>query len=254
MLNPLALPHQPPIHLLMLLWLSLTSLVSFGAVVAYDQGLIQGMIASDRSQICLVVIAMYLVGLGHTFVRTHYLSTQLLRAEQFLASLKAQAAHSVGITPEGVQFAAGSAVTRSFLVDYLIERTASRQRPDREEESKTDLLEAYAAGVRSANEFGWFYIDLMLKVGFLGTLVGFILMLSSVSDSGSLDASSMQKVLAHMSLGMSTALYTTMISLVAGILLSVPYYLLDRGLERLLQMTVHVTEVLLPVRLAPSAT
>ena len=138
----------------MLLWLSLTSLVLFGAVVAYDQGLIQGMIASDRSQICLVVIAMYLIGLGHTFVRTYYLSTQLLRAEQFLANLKAQAVHAVGITPDGVRFATGSAVARSFLVDYLIERTASRQRPVSEEESKTDLLEAYAAARYSPPEDG----------------------------------------------------------------------------------------------------
>ena len=69
-------------------------------------------------------------------------------------------------------------------------------------------------------------------------------MLSSVAQSGTLDASTMQKVLTQMSVGMSTALYTTLASLVAGILLSVPYYLLDRGLEALLQVTVHVKEVL----------
>jgi biopolymer transport protein ExbB/TolQ len=56
----------------------------------------------------------------------------------------------------------------------------------------------------------------------------------------------MQKVLQQMSVGMSTALYTTLASLVAGILLSIPYYLLDRGLEALLQVTVHVKEVLVP--------
>lgn len=253
MLNPLELPHEPPAHLLMLLWLCLTSMVIFGAVVAFDQGLVQQMIATDRSQICLVVMGMYLIGLGHTFIRTRYLSVQLERAQHFLASLKFQGSQSVRITTDGVRLGGSSIAPRGFLVDYLVESAIPRSPVTSEDEPRTDMLEAYAAGVRSANEFGWFYIDLMLKVGFLGTLVGFILMLSSVADSGTLDASSMQKVLAHMSLGMSTALYTTLVSLVAGILLSVPYYLLDRALERLLQLTVHVKEVLLPARLAPAA-
>jgi len=52
-----------------------------------------------------------------------------------------------------------------------------------------------------------------------------------------------------MSVGMSTALYTTLASLVGGILLSIPYYLHDRGLERLLQLTVQARDVLVPPRL-----
>lgn len=252
MLNPLDLPHEPPPHLLLLLWFTLVGMVAFGTVVAVDQGLLQQMVVADRSQICLVVMAMYLIGLGHTFIRTRWLSIQLERARSFLQAIAAQPPASVRISPTGVYVGDAALGARGFLVDYLVESVTPRAALS-EDEARTDLLEAYAAGVRSANEFGWFYIDLMLKVGFLGTLVGFILMLSSVADSGNLDAASMQKVLAHMSLGMSTALYTTLVSLVAGILLSVPYYLLDRGLERLLQITVHVKEVLLPARLAPAA-
>ncbi len=253
MLNPLQLPHASPAHLLMLLWLTLCGMVVFGMAVAVDQGLVQQMIAADRSQICLVVMAMYLIGLGHTFVRTRYLSIQLERAQQFLLNLESQARQSVSITTAGIRFNGTAVAGGDFVVDYLVDCATSRSAVTDDGEPRTDMLEAYASGVRSANEFGWFYIDLMLKVGFLGTLVGFILMLSSVADSGTLDASSMQKVLAHMSLGMSTALYTTLVSLVAGILLSIPYYLLDRGLERLLQLTVQVKEVVLPARLALAA-
>jgi biopolymer transport protein ExbB/TolQ len=74
--------------------------------------------------------------------------------------------------------------------------------------------------------------------------------LSSVAETGALDAGTMQKVLTQMSVGMSTALYTTLASLVAGILLSIPYYLLDRCLEALLQITIEIRDVLL----APSTT
>jgi biopolymer transport protein ExbB/TolQ len=83
----------------------------------------------------------------------------------------------------------------------------------------------------------------MLKVGFLGTLIGFIWMLASVSQQDMLDASMMQRVLKQMSHGMSTALNTTLVSLVGGILLSVPYYMLGRGLDELLEQTIHLSEV-----------
>ncbi|MGH8595305.1 MAG: MotA/TolQ/ExbB proton channel family protein [Gammaproteobacteria bacterium] len=248
MIKPLTAHVVPPEHLLLLVWLCLTGLVVFGAVVCVDHGLLQQMLRADRSQICIVVIVMYLVGLGHTLFRTHLVSSELARAEHLLSRLEAEQG-SITISPLALQFSNGAAAPRGFMTDYLIEAFGgARNSAEVVEPGDTDLLAAYTSRIRSANEFGWFYIDLMLKVGFLGTLVGFILMLSSVADTGSLDATTMQKVLKQMSLGMSTALYTTLASLVGGILLSVPYYLLDRGLERLLQLAVYAKGVIVPSR------
>lgn len=251
MFNPFEARLAPPPQFLLLIWLCLTGLVLFGAAVIVDQGLLQEMLAADRSQICLVVIAMYCLGLGHTFVRTLALARELALAETQTASLACTApqAGAVSITAEAVQPVDAAPLTPGFFSNYLREHYSSVLRETREGEGG-DLLEAYASRLRATTEFGWFFIDLMLKVGFLGTLVGFILMLSSVANSGTLDATTMQKVLTQMSVGMSTALYTTLASLVGGILLSVPYYLHDRGLERLLQLTVHARDVLLPARLA----
>jgi biopolymer transport protein ExbB/TolQ len=117
-------------------------------------------------------------------------------------------------------------------------------------EAGTDLLEAAAARLRGRHEFGWFWIDLTIKVGFVGTLIGFIWMLASVSQHEIIDATSMQGILKEMSFGMSTALNTTLSSLVAGILLSFPYYLLGRGLEELLETTVRLTRAEVLPRLA----
>lgn len=49
---------------------------------------------------------------------------------------------------------------------------------------------------------------------------------------------------------MSTALNTTLASVVGGILLSVPYYFLGRGLDELLEQTVKMTEVRVLPRLS----
>lgn len=231
-------------HVLLLLWLVGASLVIFGASVTTDQGLVQLMVDADQSRICIVLILMYAVGLGHTFRRTLYLSREINHAVTVAGRLEQGAVPPSALRNRDTARAAG--LPAGFVVDYLADVHAARSQPEGAEGGASDLLDAYASRLRGAHEFGWFYIDLMLKVGFLGTLVGFILMLGSVAETGTLDASTMQKVLQQMSVGMSTALYTTMASLVAGILLSVPYYLLDRGLEALLQVTVHVKEVLVP--------
>jgi hypothetical protein len=143
---------------------------------------------------------------------------------------------------------------QGFLSDYVSDllRSQGAQPPSAADSSEAgaDLLEAAAARLRSRHEFGWFLIDLMLKVGFVGTLIGFIWMLASVSQHEVIDATSMQGILKEMSFGMSTALNTTLSSLVGGILLSFPYYLLGRGLEELLETTVRLTRAELLPRLA----
>lgn len=248
MLNTFDARHVPPPQLLLLVWLMLAGLTVFGAVVIVDQGLLQEMLIADRSRICLVVIGMTAVGYGHTFLRTRYVARELAAADALVAQLEAEPRPgALSISRHALSLGGGPAAPRGFLCDFLTETFGTTRHAEDED---SGLLEAYASRVRSANEFGWFYIDLLLKVGFLGTLVGFILMLSSVADTGTLDATTMQKVLQQMSLGMSTALYTTLASLVGGILLSVPYYLLDRGLERLLQLAVYARDVLVPARLA----
>ena len=153
--------------------------------------------------------------------------------------------------------AAGVTLPAGFLTAYVqdIVRTRATTAGGAHAESGAsgDLLEAYAARMRGEHEFGWFMIDLMLKVGFVGTLIGFIWMLSSVSKQSVIDAASMQQILKDMSYGMSIALNTTLTSLVTATLLSAPYYLLNRGLDELLECTVRLTQVEILPRLNTAA-
>jgi hypothetical protein len=233
-------------HFLVLVWLLVTGLVVFGFVVCWDTGLLQTMVQQDHSYISVVVIAIYLVGLLHSFGRTWVLSRELNlvnKTTQMLASSDGNA--PVEVHNGRVVVGGGTWLPQSFLTDYLV--GLAKSQTSAEESNKApergDLLEACVSKIRGANEFGWFLIDFMLKVGFLGTLIGFIWMLASVSQQDMLDASMMQRVLKQMSHGMSTALNTTLVSLVGGILLSVPYYMLGRGLDELLEQTIHLSEV-----------
>jgi MotA/TolQ/ExbB proton channel family len=105
------------------------------------------------------------------------------------------------------------------------------------------LLEAFEADLRQGQEFGWFVADLLLSLGLLGTVIGFILMLGPISGLDATDESAMQGALAAMSGGMAVALYTTLAGLVGGMLLKVQGFLLDGAVQELVVRTTRLTEV-----------
>ncbi len=241
-------------HFLLLVWLLITGLVVMGTYVLVDQGLMGYLIATDRSYVSIIVMAMYVVGLGHSLTRTWHLSCELNWTAQVEQMLKSQAGAPIRVADEDLMCGT-SPLPHGFLHAYVMDLIKSCRDPNSTidvAEAGADLLDAHSVKWRGENEFGWFLIDLMLKVGFLGTLVGFIWMLGSVSQHPVVDASSMQVILREMSFGMSTALNTTLSSLVGGILLSLPYYVLGRGLEELIETTLRLARVEILPRLTAS--
>ena len=82
---------------------------------------------------------------------------------------------------------------------------------------------------------GWLAADSVLKLGLLGTIIGFILMLSPIAELKSYEAASLQAALATMSGGMAVALYTTLAGLVAHLLLRVQFQMLGDAMQQLAQ-------------------
>jgi len=79
---------------------------------------------------------------------------------------------------------------------------------------------------------GWFVSDILITLGMIGTVVGFIYMLST--SFGSIDVSqphTMRTALSKMSTGMGTALYTTASGLVCSLLLKLQLFNLQQGLD-----------------------
>tara|TARA_B110000196_G_C20595719_1_gene408376 strand:- start:118 stop:540 length:423 start_codon:yes stop_codon:yes gene_type:complete len=109
--------------------------------------------------------------------------------------------------------------------------------------SSSDLNDVYNSRLKGPQEIGWFVSDMMLKLGLLGTIIGFIFMLGSVANIADFDVSNMQKVLRHMSDGMGTALYTTLVGLVCSVLSAMQYHMIDRHADELIELTRHMTQV-----------
>tara|TARA_B100000408_G_C10221979_1_gene191465 strand:- start:149 stop:616 length:468 start_codon:yes stop_codon:yes gene_type:complete len=73
-----------------------------------------------------------------------------------------------------------------------------------------------------SSEVGWFIAETCLALGMVGTITGFLLMLSTTfSNIDVSDVATLQRALADMALGMSTALYTTLIGLISSILIKI---------------------------------
>ena len=84
------------------------------------------------------------------------------------------------------------------------------------------------------SDIGWFVSDMLLTLGMIGTVAGFIYMLSSsFSELDPQNVISMQGVLAKMGAGMSTALYTTAAGLVCSLLLKLQVFNFTHHLDYL---------------------
>ena len=88
---------------------------------------------------------------------------------------------------------------------------------------------------RGNQEIGWFISDFVLTIGMIGTVSGFLLMLTGAFAGVDLnDEIAMKNVLEQMSKGMSTALYTTLFGLICGGLLKIQYFSLGRATDILI--------------------
>ena len=75
-----------------------------------------------------------------------------------------------------------------------------------------------------------FMVGVMTKVGMLGTVIGFILMLSTCLGGVSFqNVQSMQGVIGNMTSGMSTALVTTAAGLICSLILQLQIFNFDQG-------------------------
>jgi len=101
------------------------------------------------------------------------------------------------------------------------------------------LVDVFSDRARSGNEVLWFIAGVMIKAGLVGTVIGFVQMLASVSTLESFDISQMQEVLKNMSGGMGVALYTTLVGIVGSVALGLQVLLLDRSADRLVANTVR---------------
>ncbi|MFT4563103.1 MAG: hypothetical protein ACI9BW_002857 [Gammaproteobacteria bacterium] len=237
---------QDNTHYLLLVWLVITGLSLFGVVVSWNEGLIDQLVDGDQSRICLVIALLYSIGTIHCATRALFLSTELNHAELIAAQLSSSKRLG-SVSLEGGELVIGGSgpLPGSVMARHLADVVISNRDSGGAEVSSdnANLVDALAERLKGAHELGWFGVDMLLKLGLVGTIIGFVMMLASVTDTDTFDVTTMQKILRNMSSGMGTALYTTLAGLVGSILLGLQYLVLDKGADELLHRVIRATEL-----------
>ena len=124
------------------------------------------------------------------------------------------------------EIASGSEPTEATLIGrYLLQVNNSSERIN---------LTLVEDELSNKHSLGYLAIDVLLKLGLTGTVIGFILMLLPIGEIQDFDPKVLQQLLSTMSGGMAVALYTTLTGLVTSMLLKFQYFILDSSLSHTL--------------------
>ena len=227
----------------LLRWMIFTGVTLFGFAIAWHYRLFQLMIAQDQSGISLFICILYVVISAHCFVCIISVSREINTAHR----VREQVMNGVGgYRTDGRQVVTddGAALPTGRITDYIRNLVVKAEKQGRERRlDQTLLLRGLADKLRSPMQFGAFAGDALLKLGLLGTIVGFILMLFPLASLDNFDVASMKSSMKVMSGGMAVAMYTTLAGLVGSILVKAQYYILDNASAYLFDVTTDLTEV-----------
>jgi hypothetical protein len=107
-------------------------------------------------------------------------------------------------------------------------------------DNKTSSQEDFKLKLYEFADNGFFVSDLLLKLGIIGTVIGFIIMLSSLSAIDEMNLSKMNNLLLSMSAGMKVALYTTLTGLIGSILLSIQYNFFESKINIFINQVINI--------------
>lgn len=205
--------------ILPLQWLWLFGLLLVGLSILWDQGILQLMFATDNTYLCPLMVILFLLTCLHAGYRSLFLARQM---------------QVVMAWPSAVQ------TTDTVLIKpYLHQLQALPKTQD-----KQLTAELLGEELRGQHQVGWFITGLLIKLGLLGTVVGFVMMLGSMTELSSLDIAQVQTLMQQMTQGMKIALNTTIIGLVGSIFLGLQYLILDRTADQILVAAVQASQTL----------
>ena len=136
----------------------------------------------------------------------------------------------------------GQSLPRGLVADHIKSLIEKAKAQAKGRIDQTLLLRSLADRLRGSNGFGAFASDTLMKLGLLGTIIGFIIMLAPIATLDAADKVAMKSSMGMMSDGMAVAMYTTLAGLVGSILVKIQYYMLDAATQRVFSDAVTLTE------------
>ena len=223
--------HLSRYHQYPLAWLLLISSVCLALLVAVDQQYMATIFLVDRSYLCFLILIVFFAASIHVGVHTFSVSQELERVHGFLNGDLGPGHGSEQFPGSSRRF---SVVPAPLLNEYMSELGNVSHGNEHQHTVRQQILEIFADRLRAPVELGWYIVDILIRLGLIGTIIGFILIFASLNQAPQPDAQNIQSLLLTMSGGMGTALYTTLLGLVSATLLGAQYLILGRSVEQLI--------------------
>lgn len=212
-------------HSLGLRSLILVGVLGFALFLAIDRGLLGMALASDRSYLSYIILAVYLAMSVHWAYLVFVMSMDRLALQSL--EEKVQAGQKVEFSLDAEILRMDGHKLRSGLLTAHLRNLMHKLSQKLPQEDQTILLGVLEDEMIRQNAPGHFAADALLKLGLLGTILGFILMLAPVSEIREFEPAVLQQLLAAMSGGMAVALITTLLGLIGSTLLNLQYQVLE---------------------------
>ena len=202
-------------------WLLIAGVLAFGAYLLWSFGLIHQVVRDDITYISLFILCLFT---GVT-VYLGFGAWELSRQTRLARQLGQPGADGAWSDPD------------SWAAEYRQLMQRGRARESSESES---LLARLVEQVHRGHASGWFLSDMLMRLGLIGTVIGFVLMLGSVYELETSDIDSLRQLLTTMGSGMQVALYTTLTGLGSALLVGIQCQWLDRCADNLVSEIIRL--------------
>ncbi len=190
-------------------WFTLIGMFLFAAWLLGLKGVWQLLLQSDPTGITFIIIVIFCIATAWCGTRSRELDRQRQSLEQQISD------------------ASASPIEGCWASAYW---KALRAKPA-DAAAPLDLLSEKTHGPHST---AWWVNGLQLKLGLLGKVIGFSMLAMQIGHMQSFDQSQAQDMLRELTTGLGVALLTTMVGLVANILLGMQLTRLDRFADELI--------------------
>ncbi len=205
-------PRDPNSYLLLLRFALLNVIAVALLALGLANGLVQHAFEADATHFVLVIVLVFVVGLGLALWRVIWTSREINRTRSFDPTAPSRAAR------------------------YL-EQTRGKDAQSRQTLASALRLEV-SQNITLVRHMG----SSLVFLGLIGTVIGFIIALSGVDPDMAGEAENIGPMVSTLISGMSTALVTTLVGGVLNIWLMANYQLLATGTARLINAIVELGE------------
>ncbi len=199
-------------YLLFLRYCLLNSVGLAFLVVAYSQGLLTKAINADITNVVLLIILLFFIGLILATHKTIWISKEL-----DLANENNQQKDSIF----------NDFINKSKTLDAS---------------SRSNLASSLRINISGKINLIKFISNTLVILGLIGTVIGFIIALSGVDSSVANNPEEVGKMVTSLISGMSVALYTTLAGSIFSVWLNICYHILSNGANQLLSKIIEIGE------------